>query len=294
LWIWEYRSCEKFGPDDFFILKEGVAQVYDSLSLDEILAFIRLSCWDYKRFCEYLPALKKYLLAMTDQQKQRLHEAIVKVWECYLPIGEENDLAFELGTLLVEMEMYTEALEFLQCSVALNGSAPGTAHNIAVCYYSLGQAAQALEYVDRALELDPAFAEARALRSILDPALSNQIGYPAPRFSQQRPQMLACTHADLSCSIRRLREAAFRKPSHCLRNRCALLVAHCSWSSTVLFGAKRISNVGRSKPHLYRVPVVDQGRLRSEPRTSAVVETARDHAVVVVAAEVSETRGTIF
>jgi hypothetical protein len=165
------EAVEKFGPDDFFILKEGIAQVYDSLGLDEILAFIRLSCWDYKRFCEYLPALKKYLPVMTDQQKQRLHEAIGKVWECYLPIGEENDLAFELGTLLVEMELYAEALEFLQCSVALNGTAPGTAHNIAVCHYSLGQTEQALEYVDRALELDPAFEEARALRTTLVPAI---------------------------------------------------------------------------------------------------------------------------
>jgi tetratricopeptide (TPR) repeat protein len=100
-----------------------------------------------------------------------LHEAIVKVWECYLPIGEENDLAFELGTLLVEMELYAEALEFLQCSIALNGTAPGTAHNIAVCHYSLGQTEQALEYVDRALELDPAFAEARALRATLSPTI---------------------------------------------------------------------------------------------------------------------------
>jgi len=115
--------------------------------------------------------LKKHLPDMTALQKQQLHEAIVKVWDSYLPIGEEGDLAFDLGTILLEMEFNAEALEFLQCSVALNGSAPGTAHNIAVCYYSLGQAAQALEYVDRALELDPAFAEARALRTILDPAI---------------------------------------------------------------------------------------------------------------------------
>lgn len=160
-------AIERFGPDDFFTLKEGIAQVYDSLTLDEILAFLRLSCWDYKRFWEYLPALKQRLPEMTDLQKQQLHEAIVKVWDCYLPIGEESDLAFELGILLLEMDFYAEALEFLNFSVALHGIAPGTAYNIAACHYGLGQTEQALTYTNQALDLDPAIEEARALRDAL-------------------------------------------------------------------------------------------------------------------------------
>ena len=167
---------EKFGPDDFFTLKEGVAQIYDTLTLDQLLAFLRLSCWDYKRFCECLPALKKHLPNISDVQKQQLHEAIVKVWDSYLPIGEHVDLPFELGTLLLEMELYAEALEFLLCSVNLHGPAPGTAYNIAVCYYSLDQTEQALEYVDEALGLDHEFAEAKALRTELKSALSTTTG----------------------------------------------------------------------------------------------------------------------
>lgn len=167
------EAIEKFGPDDFFTLKEAVARIYGVLSLDEMLTFLRLSCWDYKRFREYLPALKNHLPHVSDVQKQQLHEAILKVWDCYLPIGEESDLAFELGTLLLEMGFYEEALEFLQRSVDLYGIAPGTAYNIAVCYHSLGQMEQALEYVNQALGLDPKFAEAKRLRTELDSALSS-------------------------------------------------------------------------------------------------------------------------
>src|SRR5262249_40371009 len=96
------ETIEKFSPDDFFTLKEGIAQVYDALTPDQILAFLRLSCWDHKRFWECIPALKRQLLSLSDLQKQRLYEAIFKVWDSYLPIGEENDLAFELGTFLLE------------------------------------------------------------------------------------------------------------------------------------------------------------------------------------------------
>jgi tetratricopeptide (TPR) repeat protein len=158
------EAIEKFGPDDFFTLKEGIAGVYDALTLTQILAFLRLSGWDYRRFWECLPVMKKHLPVMTDLQKQVLHEAIVKVWDSYLPIGEESDLAFELGTLLLEMEFYEAALDFLHRSVELHGIAPGTAYNIAVCYYSLGRMDHALDYVNRALSLDHEFAEAKALR----------------------------------------------------------------------------------------------------------------------------------
>ena len=175
------ETIEKFGPDDFFTLKEGLGDLYDALTLDQILAFLRLSCWDYKRFRECLPALKNHLPEMSRLQKRQLHEAIVKVWDSYLPIGEESDLAFELGTLLLEMEFHAEALEFLQRSVDLCGVAPGTAYNIAVCYYGMNQMDQALDYVNQALTLDPQFAEAKTLRKGLEPAVAGTTRKPRQR-----------------------------------------------------------------------------------------------------------------
>ena len=161
------EAIEKFGPDDFFTLKEGIAEHYDALNLDQILAFLRLSCWDYKRFGECLPVLKEHLPDITNVQKKQLHETIMKVWDSYLPIGEEDDLAFQLGTLLLEIDYYAEALELLQHSVDLYGMAPGTAYNMGVCCYGLGQMEQALGYVNHALQLDPELETAITLRAQL-------------------------------------------------------------------------------------------------------------------------------
>ncbi len=169
------EAIEKFGPDDFFTLKQGFTEVYEGLKLDEILAFLRLSCWDYKRFFECLPALKKHLADMTGHQKQQLHAAIVNVWDSYLPIGEDLDLAFELGTLLLEIERHEEALKYLQYSLDLHGPAPGTEYNIAVCYFSLGQTREAQAYLERALELDPDFEEAIALAVQLSPPVPKTV-----------------------------------------------------------------------------------------------------------------------
>jgi tetratricopeptide (TPR) repeat protein len=166
------ETIEKFGPDDFFTLKEAFGALYDVVTLEQILAFLRLSCWDYKRFRECLPRLKEHLPEMSKLQKQQLHEAIAKVWDAYLPIGEENDLAFELGTFLLEIEFYEEAIGFLKRSVELYGVAPGAAYNIAVCYYGLNELDQALDYVNQALNLDRKFVEAKKLRADLESSLS--------------------------------------------------------------------------------------------------------------------------
>ena len=159
------EAIEKLGPDDFFTLKSGVEAVYHSLTLEQLLAFLRLSGWDYKRFWECLPIFKARLDQITSNQKQQLHEAILNVWESYLPIGEANDLAFDMGTLLLEMDLFPAALEFLQHSVDLYGEAPGTTYNMAVCHYNLGMMDQAAVYCDRALAAAPDFDEARSLRA---------------------------------------------------------------------------------------------------------------------------------
>lgn len=164
------EAVEKFGPDDFFTLKEGVARVYESFSLGQLLAFLRLSGWDYKRFMECLPVIKERLPEAPDAQRQELDEAVRRVWDAYLPIGEEEDLAFQIGTLLLEMESHAGALEFLQQSVNLYGAETGTVYNMAVCCHGLGRTGDALVYVNQALELDPEFDAARALRIKLQSA----------------------------------------------------------------------------------------------------------------------------
>jgi tetratricopeptide (TPR) repeat protein len=163
-------AVEKFGPDDFFTLKEGVARVYDSLSLEQLLAFMRLSGWDHRRFLECLHVIKEHLPELDESRKRELHAAVLEVWDAYLPIGEEDDLAFQIGTLLLETGLYAEALEFLRRSAELYGAEPGTEYNMAVCCEGLSRTAEATGHVNRALELDPEFDAARALRIRLQSA----------------------------------------------------------------------------------------------------------------------------
>jgi|SRR5581483_4339248 len=157
------RAVEEFGPDDLFIIRTGIERIYDSLTLDQIMAFLRLIFWDHKKFMECLPTLKQRLEGSSGGQKKELRDAILRIWDAYMPIGEEEDIAFHLGTVLVEIDYYSEALEFFQHSVELFGMEPGTAYNIAVCYFSLENMQLALQYSRKALDLDGEFEAAREL-----------------------------------------------------------------------------------------------------------------------------------
>ena len=158
------EAIEKFGPDDFFTLKGAFEPIYSILTLEQLVAFLRWTGWDARRFAECLPVLKERVDDFSDAQKSVLHDAVRRIWDAYLPIGEELDLAFEIGTFLIELRLYAEAVPFLDHSIRLYGLEPGTAYNRAVCHHGLRQLDDALEWVDRALSLAPDFDPARALR----------------------------------------------------------------------------------------------------------------------------------
>ncbi|HYW72345.1 MAG TPA: tetratricopeptide repeat protein [Pyrinomonadaceae bacterium] len=182
-----YReTIEKFGPDDFFSLSQGLGAGGGVWGFEQLLAFLRLSCWDYVVFRDCLSGFKRHLPEISEAQHQKLFEAIKHVWDLHYPIGEEFDLAFQLGTLLLEMHLYPEALDLLNHSVAIYGMEPGTAYNMAICHYHLRQMSEARNHINQALEMDPDFDAAKALRIKLESPQTVESATPGSRGSLQQ------------------------------------------------------------------------------------------------------------
>ena len=66
---------ERFGPDDFATLKEGVECGDGQFTLDETLAFLCLSRWDHLRFMHALPRLREGITSYSAEQVQRIAAA---------------------------------------------------------------------------------------------------------------------------------------------------------------------------------------------------------------------------
>lgn len=165
------EAIEAFGPDDFFTLKKGIEKANEKLSIDEHLAFLRLSAWDAKIFVTCFPGLMRQAEEAGDVQKREVYSAIQQVWSNYYPIGEETDLSFHMGTLLCQMRYYREAMDYFEHSLGAYGHSPGTDYNMALCYEGLREIEKALACVHGALKLEPTFEPARALRIRLESAI---------------------------------------------------------------------------------------------------------------------------
>jgi tetratricopeptide (TPR) repeat protein len=154
---------DDFGPDDFSRLAVGFQQCLEQLSIDQLLALLRFHRWAFQTFWHMLPELKSRTSQLADRKRELVH-AMEQVWNLYLPLGEEADLAFAMGTLLLESGCYPEATAYLCRSVDLYGLAPGTAINMAICLEHLGRTTEALEWTHKALELDPTLESAKTMR----------------------------------------------------------------------------------------------------------------------------------
>jgi tetratricopeptide (TPR) repeat protein len=163
-------AIQDFGPDDFFTVVRTLDIFRDILSPEQALAYLRLSAWDHRLLWNLLPVFKNRSGELSEAQRQELQEAIRQVWNCYYPIGEEEDLGFHFGVLLLEMELYREALELFEDSARFYGLEPGTAYNMALCHYGLRDREAAARCVQQALELDPELDAAKVLQIKLQSA----------------------------------------------------------------------------------------------------------------------------
>ena len=108
---------------------------------------------------------------LTAEERIEVYRTVRQVWDQYYSFGEGRDLAFHLGVLLVALDYYREAIDFLTISAATYEMAPGTAYNLSLCSYRIGELDEALKLAELALTLDPDFDQAKTLRiTILDQA----------------------------------------------------------------------------------------------------------------------------
>jgi tetratricopeptide (TPR) repeat protein len=171
------QSIIQNNPDDFFIFKKVIQQHSDTLSLEEILAYLRLSGWDAAIFLDCFPTIMNLLENISSSLQEELFWTAKNIWDTYYPIGEQRDLAFYLGMLLYTIEYFPEALEFLERSCKTYGDDPNTLYNMGMCYYRLRQLDLAMECMNKTLTLKSDFEPARAMKIRLKSEIKRSRSY---------------------------------------------------------------------------------------------------------------------
>src|SRR5215208_117092 len=154
-------NFSNFGPNECYTLVQEASAKRRIPSVEYILCLLRLSEWDPWVLYRFRAALQEGVKMLPVALKEDLAKGLNQAWENHLPIGEEMDLAFEIGTLLQKMECPATAMRYYELSLRLFGDHFATLHNLGLCCYQLGRSEDALGYFDKALALKSDFAQAK-------------------------------------------------------------------------------------------------------------------------------------
>ncbi len=84
-------------PDDYFALRQMVETRYDSMSLAQLLSFLRLSVWDSTVFVNCFPHLLARLQDESEAWYEDVHAALQQVLQHHLPLSEPDDLTTKIN-----------------------------------------------------------------------------------------------------------------------------------------------------------------------------------------------------
>ncbi|WP_211750168.1 tetratricopeptide repeat protein [Paenibacillus sp. Marseille-Q4541] len=159
------RFIERFGPDEFFSMKEWVDRRIDSMGLQQILSFWRLGGYDAEFFIQSARQICSLLPDADDDEIKDIYNGIQVMWSSYYVMEQRYDLALDAGLVLFEMEMYKDSKHFLEISIQSNDDeiVSTVFYCLAICCFELELIDDALDYTRELLKLEPDNEEALAL-----------------------------------------------------------------------------------------------------------------------------------
>jgi hypothetical protein len=161
------KYVNDFGPDEYFTIKKHVEKGITELPVNELFAYLRLSEYDSQLFFQFLPRLHKLAEEFTDDERFLTLQLIAKVWDGYYPLGEDKDLAYEIGLLLYKINFYEEAITFFELSEKIYGQKEGVLFAKVLIHDMLGNKDVSARLLNELLAKFPDFQPAQELLSEL-------------------------------------------------------------------------------------------------------------------------------
>ena len=91
------------GPDDFQAIKGVVEKRYATMTLPELLSFLRLSGWDATIFADFFAYFRDCVHQADPVWYDDVHEAVMNVQRGYLPLSDGDELSAHIEQLLAEI-----------------------------------------------------------------------------------------------------------------------------------------------------------------------------------------------
>lgn len=157
------RWLAGFSPDDFYTVVSFMRRAVGEMEISDIMAYLRLGRDDGHQLLRVLPRLHALAPTLDPRYHADLLAQLERCWDNYFPLGEEQDLAFEIAGLLYELDDFEGALRYFDQTEQWYGSNPGVRYNMAACLQQLGRDDEARALLEQVLEVMPDNEGARVL-----------------------------------------------------------------------------------------------------------------------------------
>ena len=154
--------AEDFGPNDFFIMQKCMKEDAPSPTLKSVIALLKLGDWDPDVFYKFRDTILNQVCQAGCKVKNDLCRGVPRVWENYYLLDKEKDVAFEIGRFYYGIRAYADALKYYRSSSETVGEHHVTAHNMGLCYYSLGRPDDACRHFESSIRLNGNYDKARS------------------------------------------------------------------------------------------------------------------------------------
>ncbi|SDN72545.1 Tetratricopeptide repeat-containing protein [Paenibacillus sp. yr247] len=161
------RFVERFGPDDFFSIKEWFDAHLDHMEIHQLLSFWRLGGYDAQIFTQSAKRFSDLLSSCEEEELADIRQGILLMWAGYYPMEVNRDLALDCATLLYQMEMFKDALQFFEQTQNEYKNDVSVLYDMAICYYEIGEEDAAEEFAQKSIRIAPEHEGASALIKLL-------------------------------------------------------------------------------------------------------------------------------
>ena len=158
-----FEQLELFHAVDRFRLKESVDEAVPRPKFRLALDLLRLSGIDPQVFYEVSDHLLNGLdFEEVEQEAQtELKSVLQRCLEDVFPVGDEVDMAFEVGRIAYRLEDYALSERAFLMSISAFGEDPKTRFNLGLGWYYQKRWSEAEQAFERALELDGDYIDAQ-------------------------------------------------------------------------------------------------------------------------------------
>jgi tetratricopeptide (TPR) repeat protein len=161
------RFIERFGPDDFITIKEWLDAYLDHMEIPQFLSFWRLGGYDAQMFLQCAKRISYLISTCEEEDITDIRQGILRMWEGCYPMELNRDLALECATLLYQIDLFKDALQFFERTQEAYKDDVSVLYNMAICYYEVGEDNDAKEFAQKTILLAPDHEGAIALIKLL-------------------------------------------------------------------------------------------------------------------------------